>query len=115
MNIIWFSLFIFISSFRFSVQKGIGIIARHHNALILAAHVESRQYIIAPITVEALAAWKMVGLCVLMEFNNVILEGDSLEVVQALRKEECTWGGYGTLINDAKCSYKEFINGVFVM
>jgi hypothetical protein len=30
------------------------------------------------------------------------MEGDSLEVVQALSREECTWGRYGTLINDAK-------------
>jgi hypothetical protein len=35
-------------------------------------------------------------------FNDVLLEGDSLEVVQALCKEECTWGRNGTLIKDSK-------------
>jgi hypothetical protein len=34
--------------------------------------------------------------------DNVILEGDFMEVVQALSKEECSWGRYGILINDAK-------------
>jgi glutamate 5-kinase len=44
----------------------------------------------------------MAKLCVSLEFHNVILEGDSLEVIQALCKEECLWGHYGTLINEAK-------------
>ncbi|XP_059440309.1 uncharacterized protein LOC132172759 [Corylus avellana] len=40
-------------------KMGIGIIARDHNGLILAAQVASRQYITDPTTAEALAAWKM--------------------------------------------------------
>jgi hypothetical protein len=56
---------------------GIGIVARDHNGLILAAHVASRQCITDPTTVEVLAAWKIAELCVFMELNNVILEGDS--------------------------------------
>ncbi|XP_059429145.1 uncharacterized protein LOC132162954 [Corylus avellana] len=83
-------------------RMGIGIIVRDHNGLILAAYVASRQYITDPTTTKALVAWKMVELCVCMEFQNVILEGDSLEVIQALRKEECSWGRCGTLINDTK-------------
>jgi hypothetical protein len=51
---------------------------------------------------EALAAWKMAEICVFMGLHEVQLEGDSLEVVQALCREECTWGRYGALINDAK-------------
>jgi hypothetical protein len=81
---------------------GIGVIIRDHNGAILAALVASKQYIIDPTTVEALVAWKMVELCVSMDCNSVILEGDSMEVVQALRNEEVSWGRYSTLINDAK-------------
>jgi ribonuclease HI len=44
----------------------------------------------------------MAELCVKLGFNDVLLEGDSLEAVQALCKEKCTWGRYGTLINDSK-------------
>ena len=49
-----------------------------------------------------MAAWKMAELCVSLEFHNVILEGDSLEVIEALCKEDYSWGHYGTLINEAK-------------
>ena len=44
----------------------------------------------------------MVKLCVLMECNSVILEGDSIGVVQALGNDEVSYGRYSTLINDAK-------------
>ena len=40
-------------------------------------------------------------------FKDVLLESDSLEVVQALCKEECTWGRYGTLINDSKLLFQQ--------
>ncbi|XP_059438559.1 uncharacterized protein LOC132171289 [Corylus avellana] len=83
-------------------KMGIGIIARDHNGDIYAAFVVSRQYIIDPTTDEALAAWKMAQLYVPMGLNDVMLEGDSLEVVQALCEEESTWGRYGALITDAK-------------
>lgn len=82
-------------------KMGIGIIARDHNGDIYAAFAASRQYIIDPTTDEALATWKMAQLYVAMGLNDVMLEGDSLEVVQALCKES-TWGRYGALITDAK-------------
>ena len=44
----------------------------------------------------------MVELYVSMECNSVILEGDSMEVVQALGNDEVSWGRYSTVINDAK-------------
>jgi hypothetical protein len=73
-------------------KMGIDIVARDHNGQIVAVLVASRQLIIDPTTAEALAAWKMADLCVSMELDNIILEGDSLKVVQAMRKDECTWG-----------------------
>jgi hypothetical protein len=42
-------------------------------------------FIIDPATAKALVAWKMTDLCVRLELDNIILEGDSMEVVQALR------------------------------
>jgi ribonuclease HI len=83
-------------------RMGIGIIARDHNRNIVAAFVATRLYITDPSSAEALAAWKMAELCVMLGLNNVLLEGDSLEVVQALCKEDSTWGRYGALISDAK-------------
>jgi hypothetical protein len=83
-------------------KMGIGIIARDHNGSIVAVLEASRKFITDPTTAEALAAWKMAELCVRMQLDNVVLEGDSLEVVQALNNKDCSWARYGTLINDAK-------------
>jgi ribonuclease HI len=83
-------------------KMGLGIIARDHTGQVLAVLVASRMYITDPTTAEALAAWKMAEVCVTMGFQQVHMEGDSLEVVQALSREDFTWGRYGPLINDAK-------------
>jgi hypothetical protein len=85
---------------------GVGVIARDYHGTILAVLVASRLFITDPTTVEALAAWKMAELCVKLGFNDELLEGDSLEVVQALCKE-CTWGRYGNLINDSKLLFQQ--------
>jgi hypothetical protein len=96
-------------------KMGVGIIARDYHGAILAVFVASRLFITVPTTAEALAAWKMAELCVKLGFNDVLLEGDSLEVVQALCKEEYTWGRYGTLINDSKLLLKQVLLGKFAM
>jgi hypothetical protein len=83
-------------------KMGVGIIARDHHGTILVVLVTSRLFITDPTTAKVLVAWKMAELCVKLGFNDVLLEGDSLEVVQALCKEECIWGRYETLINDSK-------------
>jgi hypothetical protein len=62
----------------------------------------SQRYILDPATAEALAAWKMVRFCISMGWDSVWLEGDCLEVAQAINSEEVAWGQYGPLINESK-------------
>jgi hypothetical protein len=71
-------------------RMGIGIIARDHNGNIVAAFVATRLYITDPSSAEALAAWKMAELCVVLGLNNVLLEGDSLEVVKGVQNCSCS-------------------------
>lgn len=51
---------------------------------------------------EAMAAREAVELGKSLGGHNFVLEGDALEVVNALRKEEDSMGSYGQIINDVK-------------
>jgi hypothetical protein len=81
---------------------GIGIIARDHSGTVLAAVSSLMLGITNPTTTEAVATWKMAEACVSLGYSKVILEGDSLEIVNSLQKDGCCWSRYSTMINDAK-------------
>lgn len=83
-------------------KMGIGIIARDHSGAVLAAVSASRPRVTDPTTAEAIAAWKMAEVCVTLGYSKVILEGDSLEVVNSMQVDGSCWSRYGTMINDAK-------------
>lgn len=69
-------------------MMGLGIIGRVHTGNILMAFTNCRRFLINPTSAEALVAWKMAEIYVRLGFTEVILEDDSLEVVQALNREE---------------------------
>jgi hypothetical protein len=48
-----------------------------------------------PSIAEALVAWAAVEVIQQMDLRRIILEGDALEVVQALNREEGNWRNYG--------------------
>lgn len=75
---------------------------RTHEGVMVAAHCTTRQLISNPTVVEAVGAWVAVDMCRQLGITHVILEGDSLEVVQAIQKEGKCWSIYGHLINDTK-------------
>jgi hypothetical protein len=80
----------------------VGIIGRDHNGHICLAFIACRRFIIDPTSAEALVAWMLANICVKMGYSDVILEGDALEVVQAMNREGFSSGQYGALINDTK-------------
>jgi hypothetical protein len=80
----------------------IGIIARDHAGAVLVAVSASRPHVTDPTIAKAIAAWKMVDVCISLGFPKVLLEGDSLEVVNSLQSDGCCWSRYGTTINDTK-------------
>ncbi|XP_059436112.1 uncharacterized protein LOC132169039 [Corylus avellana] len=83
-------------------KMGVGIIARDHAGNVLAVFCASRPLVIDPTVAEDIVAWKATDVCMLMGFSKVILEGDSIEVVKALKGDDWCWNRYGSLINDAK-------------
>jgi hypothetical protein len=74
------------------------------------AFTASKQFLTDPTSAEALAAWMLADICVKMGYNDVILEGDALEVVQALNREDFLCGRYGAFINDARCLLQQVQN-----
>lgn len=58
-------------------------------------------HITAPEIVEAVAALKEVTFCRELGLSKVILEGDALQVVNALKASTSNWSPYGHLIEEA--------------
>lgn len=60
------------------------------------------QYITNPTIAEALVIQKAVVFDRDLGLNNFILEGDALEIIHALRKDDQSWCMHGHLIDDSK-------------
>ena len=60
------------------------------------------EFITDPATAEALSAWQAVELNRRFGMQNIVLEGDALEVVNVLRTNETWLGRYGHIVQDAR-------------
>jgi hypothetical protein len=81
---------------------GIGIMVSDYKGGVIATQCATRQFIMDPTMVEALAFRTAVELRHQLGLMDVIFEGDSFEVVQAVRKEEKSCESYGTIVAEAK-------------
>lgn len=81
---------------RASHYMGLGIIVHDAEGLVLASKCSKYPFITDP----TIAAWKTAEFCHELGLQRVILEGDVLVIVQALRQKEPTWSSYGQLIED---------------
>jgi ribonuclease HI len=83
-------------------RMGVGTVLRDAAGRVLAAMCCSIPFINEPSTAEAIALWKAVSFCVELGIPRLHMEGDSLEVVQALQQPESCWSRYGQLIDDTR-------------
>lgn len=81
---------------------GVGVIAHDASGAVLATMCTTVPFITDPAIAEAMGVWKAAVLCCELRIQRAIFEGDSLEVVQALRREEPSWCHYGQLIADTR-------------
>ncbi|XP_059436284.1 uncharacterized protein LOC132169234 [Corylus avellana] len=81
---------------------GFGMIARDDQGNVIAAQSKHISAIQAPVVGEAMAALEAVEFSREVGLQDVILEGDSLQVVQALQKTEQNWIPYGHIVEDAR-------------
>jgi hypothetical protein len=75
---------------------------------VLAAKCVMEPFVVDPTIIEAYGAWLSIKLGKQIGHPCIVIEGDSLEIVQALRREGKCWSIYGPFINDAKSIILEF-------
>jgi hypothetical protein len=80
----------------------VGIIVRDRHGIVRGGRYLSLPNIIDPATVEAMKAWQAIDQWKQLGLMKVILEGDSLKVIQDMQKEGDCWRSYKILLNDAK-------------
>jgi hypothetical protein len=71
---------------------GMGFLAQNSIGHVLASYCATKPYIVDPGIAEAISTWKMIEVVVSFGFQNVIFEGDSLKIVQALNNERSCLG-----------------------
>lgn len=81
---------------------GIGIVVRDHSGFVIAARGKRMIGTPEPVQAEALGALMAAELSRDLGLPDVILEGDSLLVVQALRKMSPNLSSYGQVIEDTR-------------
>ncbi|XP_075645666.1 uncharacterized protein LOC142616767 [Castanea sativa] len=72
--------------FNDSNQSGIGVVIRDNNGAVLSSCSEKIHQAYKPDEVEALAALKAVSFALELGFRSAILEGDSLSLINALKR-----------------------------
>jgi hypothetical protein len=81
-------------------KMGVGIAVRDHTGQVLVMACATKDFINNPTMAEAVGAWLAVALAKRLVLRNVIMEGDALEVVQAINREGNCWTVYGQIVND---------------
>ena len=85
-----------------SNQSSVGVVIQENNGAVLASCLEKLHQAYKPDEVEALATLKAVSLARDLGFRNVILEGDSLGLIKALKSAEDSLSPTGLLVDDVK-------------
>jgi hypothetical protein len=79
-----------------------GAIIRNHIGRVCAAKCKRIQKVQEPVMGEAMAAMAAAEFCNSSGVQDVILEGDSLQVIQALQEANSSWRKYGHFIDGIK-------------
>jgi hypothetical protein len=89
---------------------GVGVIVRNHEGGVIAMMCEIINFIQDPVTAEALAARRAVEFSRTLGVGELILEGDALQIVEALQSEDGGRSLYGVIIEDALQIMQSFLN-----
>ncbi|XP_059436307.1 uncharacterized protein LOC132169261 [Corylus avellana] len=92
---------------------GLGVIARDERGKFLVAYSKHQWIDVEPVIAEALAALHAIILCQEENFQNVVFEGDSLQVVQAINSDSQCNSKYGHLIEDIKKGTRSLASSIF--
>jgi hypothetical protein len=64
---------------------GIGIVVCDHEGVVLATCITTKNVLVELLVSEALIVFNVVDLCKELGFMNIILEGDALQIVNAVK------------------------------
>lgn len=79
-----------------SKKMGVGLIARDAAGVVVATKCSFMHPVSdSAIADQVIGAWKAVLFCQDLGLQCVIIEGDGLEIVQALRRDDSCWSRYG--------------------
>lgn len=81
---------------------GVGVIIRDHQGHVSAALSKNIQSVQDPGTVETLGALIAVEFSRDLRVQDIILEGDCLPVVKAIKESNLPWCIYGQVVGDTK-------------
>lgn len=68
----------------------------------MAARSTTRTFLVKHVVAEALAALQVVELSKEIGFNDIILKGDTLQIVNAVKAEGNNWSKFGHIIDGIK-------------
>lgn len=83
-------------------QVGIGVVIREEKGQVIAAMSKTRMSLLEPTTGEAYAAYHAACLCKDVGVQNILLEGDAKQIVEAINSHTRTWSHFGHLISDTR-------------
>lgn len=76
-------------------RMGLGVVVRDSSGELRGSLFASVHGITDLDVAEAMAAWRAANLCIVQGFQSVILEGDSTNIVNALRMKGSCWTQFG--------------------
>ena len=94
--------------FKESDSAGLGVIIRNDLGQVMAASAQTIPLPTSVETVEVLAARNAICLARELQFNKIIIEGDSEVVIKTLNRSSASSTSFGHLIRDIKCAAAAF-------
>ena len=89
-------------------KAGVGVVVRDATGLVLASCAKIMHQPYKAAKVESLAAATALSFATNLDFQRVVLEGDSMEVIQALRENDQSLTTTGLLLEDVRMLYQNF-------
>jgi ribonuclease HI len=83
-------------------HMGVGVVIRDDKRDVVGALSKIVPYIVDPLTAEIVAVWHDARWACEMGYQNVLMEGDSMNVIQELQKQGPSGSVCGQLIMDTK-------------
>ena len=91
-----------------SRMSGVGVVIQDSEGAVLASCAEKLNQPFKAEDMEALAALKALSFAHELGFQNIVLEGDALNLIQALKAQEQNLLPWGLLVEDVKEYGKKF-------